>query len=334
MRLFQIKKSDPLKLDIRIAKRVVLITLLLLIVLFAYRSGLNLSFDFSVLKMAWKNSDQFDLRSITRQLDNQASINEFSTQDGVNAFVFFNKKGTFVIDATGTPTEAMQLVELLRSKGSIPQQLLITHGRPDRYWGLATLKKAFPALKIVVATESIKNDIIRNLRSNDPVVLSKSDAYPNSFDYQKEIEILSSNRITLPSGLVLELTNYTLSDRSHITLVYARQLNSVFASDLVYNQVHLLCEDTNSKAFTQWKAVLKSLKEMYGSSKTTVYPGYGPATDSSVFEANYQYLEDLLAATKSSSSKIEAKDKMLRQYPAHINSSLSLDRSITGSMRH
>ena len=69
----------------------------------------------------------------------------------VNAFVLADPKGTFIIDCTRNSNEAKKAADLARSKGKTPKLMLITHGHPDHYMGMAQMKKEFSGLRIVVA---------------------------------------------------------------------------------------------------------------------------------------------------------------------------------------
>lgn len=317
MRLFQIKKHCRRRTILRITKSKLIALFFMVMITYAYHYMPNFNFNFNI-KTANTPFSKF-------------LVSEFSTQEGANAFVFSDNQGSLIVDATGSPHEAKQLAELIRSQGLEPSILLITHGRADYYWGLPTLKKEFPKLK-VVALQKIKDDIINNLHSNDPSMIVKSDLYSQEFDYQKEIETLALKQISLPGGSVIELNDYNLSDHASITMLYSKELNAIFTSDLVYNQVHLLCEGLSTDALSQRKEILRSLKEKYGPLNTTIYPGYGSSTDISALDHNHQYLEDLATITQTSISKIEAKDKMLKLYPNYLNTCLFLDRSIINLM--
>ena len=69
----------------------------------------------------------------------------------MNAFVLADPKGTFIIDCTRNSNEAKKAADLARSKGKTPKLMLITHGHPDHYMGMAQMKKEFSGLRIVVA---------------------------------------------------------------------------------------------------------------------------------------------------------------------------------------
>jgi glyoxylase-like metal-dependent hydrolase (beta-lactamase superfamily II) len=314
MRLFQIKKNHRRNGIFKVSKFKLVILSIVAMIVGVYYYTPNFNFNLN-MKTASNHFSKF-------------SISEFSTEEGANAFIFSDNKGSLIVDASGSPVDAKRLIELVRSQGSEPSVLLITNGRSDYYWGLPTLKKAFPNLRVVVASQKVKDDIIHNVHSNDPTVITKFDLYPQEFDYQKEIDVLALKQISLPGGSVLDLNDYDLPGRPSITTLYSKELNAVFTSDLVYNQVHLLCEGISVDVLPQWKGILKSLKEKYGPLNATIYPGYGASADISVLDDNCQYLDDLAAAILSSTSRIEAKDKMLQQYPDYLNTGLFLDRSI------
>jgi glyoxylase-like metal-dependent hydrolase (beta-lactamase superfamily II) len=256
----------------------------------------------------------------------------------VNAYVFWDGKGALIVDATRNSKDAAELAKFVRSKGADPGVILITHGHPDHYFGLAVLRKEFPRAKILVASKEVKEDIIQFTRfmeskkwlEAEPALKEKTQSNPGGFDYEKEIGVLAGNEITLPGGSVLEVsTGFPPTEAAHETVLYSKDLNALFASDLVYNHVHLwMGNGVDHQAAENWKAELDRLNATYGPLKPTVYPGHGPATDTSIFATDKKYIDDLLAAVASAKSPDEAKARMIAEYPGWQNTDFLLAQSV------
>jgi glyoxylase-like metal-dependent hydrolase (beta-lactamase superfamily II) len=262
-------------------------------------------------------------------------VSVFSAKEAnVNAYFLSDDQGTLIVDATRKDKDAKELAEFARSKGVPVKMILITHGHPDHFVGLGVLKREFPDAKIVVASKQIKEDIIAmasmKWMSSEPLMQPKSEGNPNGFDYQNEIGILDSSTLKMPGGESLEvMTDFPATEAAHETVLFSKELNAVFASDLAYNKVHLwLAGGVNAEGIKNWQTELSRLKKRFSPLKAKVYPGHGPPTGVSVFDVDRKYMNDLLAIVKSAKTEDEAKKPMMKKYPDWQGADFILVQSI------
>jgi glyoxylase-like metal-dependent hydrolase (beta-lactamase superfamily II) len=256
----------------------------------------------------------------------------------VNAFVFSDGESTMIVDTTRNSNEAKELANLARALGPDPEIIFVTHGHPDHYLGMGALKAEFPGARILVPSAQVKDDIIGfsqfmesvHWLDGEPTMKPKSISNPDGFEYHNQIEVLDTNRLTMKGGSVIDVKLISsVTEAAHETILYSKDLNAVFASDLVYNRVHLwLGVGVTLEAIENWKAELGRLKSTYIPLQSVVYPGHGDRTDSDIFDANIKYMDDLLSVVREAKNEEEAKTIMVKKYPSWANADFLLVQSI------
>ncbi|MCG8049038.1 MAG: MBL fold metallo-hydrolase [Candidatus Thiodiazotropha endolucinida] len=256
----------------------------------------------------------------------------------VNSYIFSNGESLIVMDVQRATSEAKTLAEVIKAKGLPLTHILITHGHPDHYIGMDWLLKAFPAAKVVVANEEIKQDIIGfstwmesvGWLDAEPALKPKSDKNPDGFDYQNNITVLKGTTLAFDGGGALKLeTNYKPAESNHATTVYVEDLNSFFASDFAYNDIHLwMGTGVTDQHIRNWKDQLAAFVAKYGDSNPTVYPGHGDPTDISVFRTMIEYIEDFQRITATATSREDAMGEMVRRYPNYKEADFLLKNSV------
>jgi glyoxylase-like metal-dependent hydrolase (beta-lactamase superfamily II) len=256
----------------------------------------------------------------------------------VNAFVFSDGESTMIVDTTRNSREAKELANLARALGPDPEVIFVTHGHPDHYLGMGALKSEFPNARILVPSTAVKDDIIGfsqfmesvHWLDGEPTMKPKTAANPNGFGYQNEIEVLDSDHLTMKGGSVIDVRLISsVTEAEHETVLYSKDLNAVFASDLAYNRVHLwLGVGVTLQAIENWKMELAHLKSAYAPLKSIVYPGHGDRADAGIFDTNVKYMDDLLEVVHKAKDQEEAKMMMVEKYPDWANADFLLVQSI------
>lgn len=261
-----------------------------------------------------------------------------AAESDVNAYVVSDGRGTVIIDATRSSSDARAVAALARTRGDGPVTLLITHGHPDHFLGIGALAAELPGLRVVVARQEIEDDIVgmaswmagEGWLEHDPAMKPRTEANPDGFDYAGTIEVLPEPRLVLPGGAVLELTSdYAPTEAAHMTTIYSRDLGALFTSDLAYHDVHAwLGVGVTVEAATTWQRTLTRLEADWRSARPTIYPGHGAPTDLAVLAATRRYIGDLLEVARASATDEAARDAMIARYPDHANRDFLLAMSI------
>lgn len=260
-----------------------------------------------------------------------------AAESNVNSYVVADDVGAILIDATRSSADARGALALARRSGHDPSLVFVTHGHPDHFLGLGALRAELPSLRIVVASDAIKQDVIgfatwmdgQGWLEGEPQMKPRSEANPDGFDYAGAIEVLDGDTLTLPGGGALEVrADYAPAEAEHTSTLYSRELGALFASDLAYHDVHLwLGVGVTPDHAARWQAITSELEAAYPP-PTTIYPGHGAPTDATVFAAMRGYIDDLLAIAAATDTDQAAIDAMAAKYPAYANREFLLMMSV------
>jgi glyoxylase-like metal-dependent hydrolase (beta-lactamase superfamily II) len=256
----------------------------------------------------------------------------------VNAWIVSNATHVLVIDALRSESEAAELADAVKATGKTFWGVLVTHGHPDHYIGVRTLKERFADARIVVANQAIKDDIIGfsmwmesvGWLEQLPRMKPKSASNPDGFDYAATIEVLDRPALELPGGGRVELrTDYPATEAAHMTTVYLPEANALFTSDIVYHDVHAWAgPGVTRENIDNWNRAIATLKARYAHTGITLYPGHGAPGGVELLDVIRSYLDDFLAAADAATSNADMTSRLTSLYPAHEQADFLLVHSV------
>lgn len=229
----------------------------------------------------------------------------------VSSVLVTAENDALLIDAQFSTKDAAKLVEMVRASGKRLATIYISCGDPDFYFGLTTIKAAFPDAAIVATQpviDHIQKSYTAKLKVWTPVL---GDGAP------KDVVIpsaLRSNTLTL-EGETLEIVGLdsALPDR---TFVWIPAIKTVIGSVPVFGDEHVFLADTQTpQSHAAWLATLDKILALQ---PTTVVPGHfapgAPQTVESVkFTANYiKAFDEETSKAKNADELIAA---MQRRFP-------------------
>jgi glyoxylase-like metal-dependent hydrolase (beta-lactamase superfamily II) len=269
----------------------------------------------------------------------ELQIERFAGREAnVNAYLALNATHALVVDTLRNREEAAELCKHIRDSHRTLQAIVITHGHPDHYIGCRTLKEAFPAAKILVASEAIKADIAGfsawmetvGWLDKQPQMKPKSPSSPDGFDYASQIEVLARDRLVLKGGgELLVRSDYPPTECGHMSTLFSAELNTLLTGDLTYHGVHAWAgQGVEREHIANWIRTLGDLQASHFDPTTQVLPGHGAPSNPDLFDAMRVYLDDFLCAVDGESTDASAAGRMKRLYPGFEQEGFLLAQSI------
>ncbi|GHD55250.1 MBL fold metallo-hydrolase [Jeongeupia chitinilytica] len=229
----------------------------------------------------------------------------------VSSELVTGKKEAVLIDAQFQRNDAEALVEKIRASGKTLTTIYISHSDPDFYFGLDTLKAAFPKAKIVATpqtVEKIRASMDGKLAYWGPIL---KDNAPKSLVLP---EPLQGDSITL-EGKQLKVVGLDGATPDH-TFVWIPSAKTVAGGVVVFGNMHVWVADNQTPASRQnWYATLKRIEAL---KPKTVIPGHFVG-DAPMDLKSVEFTRDYLKAFETEAAK--AKDAaaligaMDRRYP-------------------
>lgn len=207
-----------------------------------------------------------------------------------NAYIIEGEESLVVVDALLTRPASQELRRRVDAFGKPLLAVVLTHGHPDHYGGVARLVEGLPHVR-VIALEGVD------------AVIRRDDAMKGErlaeFDIDWAPVRTFPNTIAVPS-VPLDFGEFALTPfdfgegESHHDSVWVLRGPTgefVFTGDLVMSGAHAFTADAHTGA---WLESLARLAAMFGAD-TWFYPGHGAPGDSRLLAAQREYIETFRA---------------------------------------
>lgn len=235
----------------------------------------------------------------------------------VSSVLITGQSEAVLVDAQFGAAQAREVVEKIRASGKKLTTIYISHGDPDYYFGLETVKAAFPDARVLATPQTVAH--IRETAAGKLAFWGPklgADAPKTTL----VPEVLEGDSLTL-EGRKLQVMGLKgpQPDRS---FVWIPSLKAVVGGVVLTNNRHVWTADTQTpKSHADWLSTLKTIDGLH---PKTLVPGHfvlGPSTplQAARFTADYLRAFDTEAAkAKDSAALIEA---MKQRYPAFTDTS-------------
>jgi len=236
----------------------------------------------------------------------------------VSSVLVSGTQDAILVDAQFGRAQAEQVVEKIRASGKKLVAVYISHGDPDYYFGLDTIKAAYPDVKILATPQTvahIKETVAHKLAFWGPKL---------GTDAPKQTivpDVLSGNTLTL-EGKQLQVIGLD-GPQPERSFVWIPSIKAVVGGVVVDGNEHVWMADTQgAQSHKDWLATLARIEKL---KPKTVVPGHyaagAPMTIASVkYTRDYIKAFDVETAKAADSGALIA--AMKARYPGATNLSV------------
>ena len=226
--------------------------------------------------------------------------------------------GALLVDCLITEPEARDLAAWVKSHGTEPGYVYITHPHADHFLGLPEVLAAFPAARPVALAESIP-------AFEEQITPGYMQVWGGFFPGQLTAKPVVPGPLagtTIPiGGSAATVIGVGTTDTGQSTVVHVPALSLVVSGDAVYNQTHMWLMGSTPDTRASWMRALDAVAALQ---PDTIVAGHrsprAPDDDArrQISECR-RYLADFEAALERSASPSELIDRIVTGYPDFAN---------------
>jgi glyoxylase-like metal-dependent hydrolase (beta-lactamase superfamily II) len=194
----------------------------------------------------------------------------FSDESGfeVASLIVMGSTDAVLIDAQWTLSNAHRVVAEILETGKQLKTIYVTHAHPDHYFGLGTIAEAFPAARVIALPEvarTINRQFFGKIEYWENII-GKTNVPRKTVN----IEPMTDDYFTL-EGQRIEIIPQVMGDLKHNTLVWIPSINTLYGSDVLFNQAHPFTCEVTAEQRQQWINDIKRIESMGAS---VIIPGH------------------------------------------------------------
>ena len=231
----------------------------------------------------------------------------------VTSNLILGESEAVLVDAQFTRSDARNVVKMIQESGRNLKTVFITHGHPDHYFGIETLKAAYPKAHFVASSDTIQDIAATGQGKLDYWKKLYGDELPDQVPSVQELKLEDLNL----DGEQFELKSLLPGESAHASILVVPSLKSAFVGDMAYDEVHLWLAEAVGNT-ESWKRNLSMIER--DERIKNIYVGHQKISrdnNLSILKTNRAYIDTALEIFAASSSKEEAATKLKSTFPTY-----------------
>ena len=233
-----------------------------------------------------------------------------------------------LIDPPLTTSQAAEVGDWIAASGRRLQQIYITHGHGDHWFGAIPLVQRFSGVTVRATGGTVK----LMQAQNDPDFRAAfwDRVFPGQLPTgELDVSIVGEHGLEL-DGVALVPVEVGHTDTDATTMLHVPDMGLLVAGDVVYNGVHLyLTESGGVTGIDEWLTALDIAETLRAATVVAGHKDPRAYDNPSQIQATRRYLTDARRLLESSESANEFYQEMLRLHPHRLNSGALWGAAIT-----
>lgn len=226
---------------------------------------------------------------------------------GEMSVLIMGEREAVLVDGQWLLKDGAALAEVVAASGRQLTHILLTHGHPDHYMGLAPIVKRFPGAK-VLARAPVRTEIAMQFRAK---WVHWQTIMGDQIPVEPVVpELLEGDKLML-EGHEIRIVDLPPAETMDATAFYVPSAKVLIPGDLIFSKMHAYFADLNNPE--AWIKALEAVRQV--GPIEIVYPGHGAIGGPELIDEEIAYMKAYQSIAKVGVPLTEFAPQMMRRFP-------------------